>query len=125
MNGKNVDRISPILDEGAEWGRALVFPENKEINFQGSVLAGEGFTNIYNRFHKPEESDTRIAELRDLHRRMDETTCEAYGWDDLKLDHDFHRVDYLSKNDRLRFTIGEKARLEILHRLSLLNRRRY
>ncbi len=85
----------------------------------------EGFTDIYNRFHSPEDSDERIAELRELHCRMDEAVAAAYGWDDLKLDHDFHQVGYLPANDRIRFTISEQARIEVLRRLSLLNRERY
>jgi hypothetical protein len=43
LNGETVDYISPVLDDEAGWGEAFVFPQNKEINFQGSVLAGMGF----------------------------------------------------------------------------------
>ena len=50
---------------------------------------------------------------------------EAYGWDDLVLDHDFHELPYLPENDRVRFTISELARLEVLDRLADLNRQRY
>ncbi len=81
---------------------------------------GEGLTDIYNRFHDPEKSDRKIAEFRELRRQMDETTCAAYGWDDLKLDHDFRKVPYLPANDRIRFTISEQARLEILRRFTVL-----
>ncbi len=84
-----------------------------------------GLTEIYNRFHEPDESDERIVELRDLHRQMDEAVAAAYGWDDLDLGHDFHSVGYLSEKDRIRYTINEKARLEVLLRLSKLNRERY
>jgi len=85
----------------------------------------EGFTDIYNRFHLPDETDKRIIELRELHRQMDEAVAAAYGWDDLELGHDFHAVSYLPANDRVRFTISEKARIEVLRRLALLNRERY
>lgn len=85
----------------------------------------EGFTEIYNRFHSPNEMDMRIVELRELHRQMDEAVAIVYGWNDLKLDHDFHSVGNLPANDRIRFTISEKARIEVLHRLSLLNHERY
>lgn len=43
LNGSAVDYISPVLDDEAGWGEAFVFPQNKQINFQGSVLAGMGF----------------------------------------------------------------------------------
>ncbi len=82
----------------------------------------KGLTHIYNRFHRPDDSDRRIEELRELHRRMDEATCAAYGWEDLKLNHDFHQVPYLPANDRVRFTISEQARGEVLRRLADLCR---
>jgi hypothetical protein len=49
----------------------------------------------------------------------------AYGWHDLALDHGFHAVPYLPDNDRLRFTVSEPARQEILRRLAALNKERY
>ena len=84
-----------------------------------------GLTKLYNRFHDPDEDDPRIEELRDLHRQIDEAVAETYGWDDLDLEHGFHEVDYLPENDRVRFTISEKARLEVLRRLAQLNKERY
>ena len=84
-----------------------------------------GLTKLYNRFHDPDGHDPRIQQLRDLHRQIDEAVAEAYGWDDLDLEHDFHEVAYLPKNDRVRFTISEGARLEVLRRLAHLNEERY
>ena len=84
-----------------------------------------GLTKLYNRFHDPDEDDPRIQELRDLHRQIDEAVAKAYGWDDLNLEHGFHEVDYLPENDRVRWTISEKARLEVLRRLARLNKERY
>ncbi len=84
-----------------------------------------GLTALYNRFHDPNEDDPRIQKLRDLHRRIDEAVALAYGWDDLDLEHGFHEVDYLPENDRVRWTISEKARKEVLRRLALLNKERY
>jgi len=84
-----------------------------------------GLTKLYNRFHDPEEGDSHIEELRDLHRQIDEAVAEAYGWTDLDLEHGFHEVDYQPENDRTRFTISEKARIEVLRRLAQLNKERY
>ena len=86
---------------------------------------GVGLTKLYNRFHDVDEQDARLEELRDLHRRIDVAVAEAYGWSDLDLEHDFHEVDYLPENDRVRFTISEKARIEVLRRLAQLNKERY
>lgn len=84
-----------------------------------------GLTKLYNRFHTEIERDPRIEGLRALQREMDTAVAHAYGWDDLDLEHGFHEVPYLPKNDRVRFTISEAARVEVLRRLSELNRQRY
>lgn len=84
-----------------------------------------GLTKLYNRFHADTEQDPRIKELRALQREMDVAVARAYGWDDLSLDHSFHKVPYLPENDRVRFTISETARVDVLRRLSELNRQRY
>ncbi|WP_131111566.1 Eco57I restriction-modification methylase domain-containing protein [Sulfuricystis thermophila] len=84
-----------------------------------------GLTQLYNRFHDPLDSSTRIDSMRAMHREIDLAVARAYGWDDLDLEHGFHEVPYLPENDRVRFTISERARLEVLRRLSELNRQRY
>lgn len=84
-----------------------------------------GLTKLYNRFHTDTECDLRIEGLRTLQREMDTAIANAYGWDDLDLEHGFHEVPYLPENDRVRFTISETARVEVLRRLSELNRQRY
>jgi hypothetical protein len=84
-----------------------------------------GLTKLYNRLHTDTELDPRIENLRELQRKMDAAVACAYGWEDLDLGHGFHEVPYLPENDRLRFTISETARVEVLRRLSELNRQRY
>lgn len=89
------------------------------------VKDGIGLTKLYNRFHTDIERDPRIEGLRALQREMDTAVAHAYGWDDLDLQHGFHEVPYLPENDRVRYTISESARVEVLRRLSELNRQRY
>lgn len=84
-----------------------------------------GITEVYNRLHTATESDPCIEGLRALQREIDDAVAQAYGWDDLDLEHGFHEVPYLPENDRVRFTISETARVEVLRRLSELNRQRY
>jgi hypothetical protein len=84
-----------------------------------------GLTQLYNRFHANTERDPRIEGLREFQREIDAAVACAYGWDDLDLEHGFHEVPYLPDNDRARFTISESARVEVLRRLSHLNRQRY
>ncbi len=84
-----------------------------------------GLTKLYNRFHSDAKSDLRIESLRALQREMDAAVAYVYGWDDLDLGHGFHEAPYLPENDRVRFTISETARTEVLRRLSALNRQQY
>lgn len=43
LNDKEVDFISPVLDDKKGWGEALRLPGNASKSFQGSVLVGMGF----------------------------------------------------------------------------------
>lgn len=101
-----------------------------------------GLTDIYNLFHSRELSATQVAklskkpddeaergyqgllELRRLQRELDLALRDAYGWQDLDLDHDLHEVETLSENDRVRYTISPTARKEVLNRLLALNHAR-
>jgi len=90
-----------------------------------------------------EEADSGYAgiiELRRLHVELDTAIRDAYGWHDpstssgqvlstgsgqvLNLCHDFHEVETLPENDRVRYTISPEARKEVLKRLLLLNHQR-
>jgi hypothetical protein len=84
-----------------------------------------GITKLYNRIHCHNDRDQGIEILRQLHQEIDIAVAHNYGWSDLDLGHGFHEVPYLPENDRVRFTISEPARLEVLRRLSELNRQRY
>ncbi|HEX2915467.1 MAG TPA: DNA methyltransferase [Chloroflexia bacterium] len=80
----------------------------------------EGLTQTYNRFHNPQDSAPEIVKLRELHIEMDEAVAQAYGWQDLALEHGFHQT-----KQGLRFTISEAARWEVLGRLLKLNHQRH
>lgn len=84
-----------------------------------------GLTNLYNRFHDRSDTSDRIVALRRLHLEMDNAVLCAYGWTDIDLGLDFREVGYLPANDRLRLTVSEGARTELLKRLTHLNRERY
>jgi hypothetical protein len=104
-----------------------------------------GLTKTYNLFHDPdagpetvataaqtelsadeaESVATQIADLRALHARMDRQVLAAYGWDDVDLEHDFHAVDFLPEDDRIRYTISKSARKTVLRRLLELNFERH
>ncbi len=65
-----------------------------------------------------------ILELRRRHRQLDQAIRDAYGWNDLDLGHDFHEVETLPENDRVRYTLSPAARKEVLKRLLAENHRR-
>jgi hypothetical protein len=101
-----------------------------------------GLTDIYNLFHDRDLTPEKVAkvskkpmdeaergyqgllELRRLHRELDIAVRDAYGWTDLDLGHDFHEVETLPENDRVRYTISPTARKEVLRRLLALNHER-
>lgn len=62
--------------------------------------------------------------ILELHRQLDESIRDAYGWADLDLGHDFHEIDTLPENDRVRHSISPTARKEVLKRLLALNHER-
>jgi hypothetical protein len=86
---------------------------------------GIGLTKLYNRVHSFSDHAPQINKLRELHRDIDYAIARIYGWHDIDLDHGFHDVPYLPENDRVRFSITESARIEVLRRLATLNRQRY
>ncbi|MDS1271799.1 hypothetical protein RIF23_16010 [Lipingzhangella sp. LS1_29] len=82
-----------------------------------------GLTATYNLVHDPKNRDADIAELREIHRRIDEEVVRAYGWSDLLdqgLGHDFHET-----RQGTRYTVAPAVRIEILDRLLELNHERY
>jgi len=101
-----------------------------------------GLTKVYNLFHNPDLSVEMVEmeaqkgmavavagfepliELRSLHVELDTAVRDAYGWQDLDLDHDFYEVETLPEDDRMRYTISPSARREILNRLLIENHAR-
>lgn len=95
------------------------------IAVEFSAAHGCGLTAVMNAIHSPDNTDSTITELRRLLSVVDVEVAAAYGWDDIELDYQFHEIASLPENDCVRFTISETARVEVLRRLSELNRQRY
>ncbi|KXS37914.1 MAG: hypothetical protein AWU55_2012 [Halomonadaceae bacterium T82-2] len=108
---------NPTLDEVGE----RYYLHRESVMAESSI----GLTQLYNRFHSISEKDPQIEVMRKLHCEVDREVARAYGWSDVDLDHGFHEVPYLPESDRIRFTISENARVEILRRISELNHKRY
>ena len=92
-----------------------------EFRRQFMVSEQIGLTTLYNRIHDPTNQDQPIRQMRALHRDLDYAVQDAYGWDDLDLDHGFHNV----RGAGVRYTFAPKTADEILDRLLELNRDRY
>lgn len=103
-------------------GVGVEYFESRQAAFESLSV---GPTQFYNLFHTDTERGPRIQRLRVLQSEMDNVVARAYGWDDLDLEHGFHEIPSLPENDRIRFTISETARIEVLRRLSKLNHQRY
>jgi hypothetical protein len=84
------------------------------------VANNEGLTKTYNRVHNPTDASPGIVRLREVHVALDYAVRDAYGWQDLDLDHGFHAT-----KQGVRYTISPEARQEILDRLLELNHSRY
>jgi hypothetical protein len=67
----------------------------------------------------------RIIRLRDIQREIDEAVRDAYGWTDMPLLHDFYELEFLPENDRVRYTVADSARRQILQELLKLNHERH
>ena len=91
--------------------------------FRRSLMINEqiGLTSLYNRVHDSTDQDRDIRRMRALHRDLDHAVQEAYGWNDLDLNHGFHTV----RGAGVRYTFAPETADEILDRLLELNRDRY
>lgn len=85
---------------------------------------GWGLTKLTNATNDPNCHDQEIRAMRALVEELDQTVIEAYGWNDVHLNHGFHNVVYLPISKNPRYTIAESSRVEILDRLTQLNHAR-
>ena len=92
-----------------------------DFRAQLMVKRNEGLTKTYNRFHDPNEIDSDIQKLRELHAAMDRAVLDAYGWTDVPSDCD--EEAWGKKPYRCRWP--EEVHDDVLARLLDLNRERY
>lgn len=83
------------------------------------LLRQRGLTKLYNLVNDPNYTDDEIERMREIHVELDRAVMEAYGWDDVELDHGFHTYRQMQ-----RWTVSPAARVEILDRLLEENLRR-
>ncbi len=85
---------------------------------------GAGLTPVYNSFHNSADSTPKLQLLRDLLVEIDIEVLRCFNFQ-VSITHGYYEVSSLPENDRIRFTISETARVEVLRQLSELNRQRY
>jgi hypothetical protein len=134
----NKNPSNPCMVKLDELGEKLE-KSRKEIMLRLNI----GLTKLYNLYHAKKldaqavmqvsdrnQSDAEwavesIGKLRNLQKEIDETVLAAYDWNELRLDHGFYKLEFLPENDRLRYTVSDNARQEILRRLLALNHERH
>ena len=92
--------------------------ERREIMLRRDL----GLTKLYNLVNDPDvtsTTDSDIARMREIHVELDRAMMDAYGWNDVPLDHGFHTYRQMQ-----RWTVSPVARVEILDRLLADNLRR-
>ena len=111
--------------------------EYYEYRAQLMIANNQGLTTTYNRFHDPDEFDSAILKLRELHNQMDRAVLDAYGWQDIQplceflLDYeDEEEPNEENSNKRqkkkpYRYRWTDETRDEVLARLLALNEARY
>lgn len=107
VGSAQLDRIGRTLEE-----------ERREIMLRREL----GLTKLYNLVNNPDiadEDDPDVAQMRAIHAQLDHVVMEAYGWDDVELNHGFHMYRQMT-----RWTVCPEARVEILDRLLEENHRR-
>jgi hypothetical protein len=105
---------------GGNTGLARVGSEYHEGRLHIMKARQEGLTEIYNRFHDPEDKSQDIHRLRALRVDIDQAVAASYGWNRLNLGHGFHET-----RQGVRYTISEPARRIVLDGLSALNHQRH
>ncbi|MBT8768738.1 Eco57I restriction-modification methylase domain-containing protein [Metapseudomonas boanensis] len=96
-----------------------------EVRGNSMLSLNVGMNDLYRFTHSSSASGSEVETFRQQIVELDKAVVAEYGWEDIDLDHDFHEVPYLPESDRIRFTISETARVEVLRRLTELNRLRY
>jgi hypothetical protein len=90
--------------------------------------AKQGMTTLYNRFNDPNEHDSAIEHLRELHAAMDRAVLDAYGWTELRpvaIHEREWEVEEGEKPAPWRLRWREADRDVVLAQLLELNRRRH
>jgi hypothetical protein len=102
----------------------------REFRAELMVRNDEGLTKTYNRFHDPDERESGVLKLREIHAAMDRAALDAYGWKDITpdceflLDYEIDEQEWGDKKKPWRYRWPDEVREEVLARLLELNAQR-
>ena len=129
--GESIYQTFPFqkdLSQETEQELAKIGEQYHEHRKQLMLLMQLGLTKTYNFFHASfltsvdiekygkqdrataEKAFDDIMKLRELHKQMDEAVLDAYGWNDIKLQHDFYEVDYSISTSWMLFSSKNRSR---------------
>lgn len=101
--------------------------EYYEVRREMMVRTDVGLTEIYNRFHDPDQRDPDCVSLREAHAAMDRVVLDAYGWKDIPtdceflLDYEIDEEEWGDKRKPWRYRWPDDVRDDVLARLLELN----
>jgi hypothetical protein len=108
-------QFGPMWERISEAGHGL-----NQYRAELMVRTELGLTNTYNKVHDVNENNLAIGHLRELHVILDCAVRDAYGWEDIVLDHQHWETPH-----GMRFTVCPRAKDELLDRLLEFNLERY
>lgn len=109
-----------VSDEGKSAAAAL-----NKLAVQYSSENECGLTNVLNAVHTPTNANAAVVELRKLLATVDVQVAAAYGWTDIEITYDFRNFAGGSINDPWRWALSEEVTVELMRRLTELNRQRF
>lgn len=96
-----------------------------DLSISFSEKTGSGMTDVMNAINAPTNTDPTVIKLRQILADIDKAVATAFEWTDLEIIYDFRSFGGGSANDNWRWAVADKTTVEILDRLTKLNRQRY
>lgn len=109
--------VMPTLKSDSTASSASLFYEFRD---QVQAARGVSLRKLYDAINNKNDRSEDVVKLREMQIDMDAAVASLYGWDAGFLNHGFRKTTH---GDR--FDISETARIEVLRRLSELNRQRH
>ena len=112
----------PAIDQGSPFFDTLHAMGDRFISLRSKVCQSNNIsrTELMSSVYNENNNQEHIRLIRDAISVLDDAVMKSYGWEDIELNHGFYEW-----NGRVRFTISESTRDEIIRRLIKLNHKRY